>query len=502
VGPYPLELATAYPPESNPNPFQPVASVAIEAIELPAELHWQPAEVQRNGRIELGTEIGCNYVLTRVWSAAEQEVALQLGDDDNLRALVNGELRLETKPNRGAAHPGEHAVAATLKPGWNTILLKVRNASEKSNVVLQLSDASDDLIAARRGSRIYQADRLAAAGKADEALTLLTELIDENPKDDTLYAKRAEACQQLKQWEDAVRDWTRALEWNPDDLRYLRERAQILDWRLRRLEEALLDWNRLVELTPEDPNAWRLRSQCYDSLGQTEQAMTDINRAVALSSPGNLWLALRVRGDYLARKGKWQEAADDFNKAFGTEVGQWARFDVYRSQAVLQLMAGNVEGYQAAIDKLDEHLANDANSDRTTALVLAIIATPVEITPERRDRLLQSLERKAPGDDEGLKRWLTAALHYRAGEYQQAADLFAQDATRRGLPAFQLLAAMAQHQLGNQAQAKQLLDETAAWIQRKEDSEAGPAVPANQNWHNWAICNILEREAAALIGGQ
>jgi hypothetical protein len=46
------------------------------------------------------------------------------------------------------------------------------------------------------------------------------------------------------------------------------------------------------------------------------------------------------------------------------------------------------------------------------------------------------------------------------------------------------------------------LDETAAWIQRKEDSEAGPAVPANQNWHNWAICNILEREAAALIGGQ
>ena len=114
--------------------------------------------MSQTGLISLGSQDHiCNYVLTRVWSPAAQEVALQLGDDDVSRLFVNNELILQTRFNGGSATPREYEALVTLKPGWNTILLKVQNTFSASWALLVLSDTEPDLIAARRGTEAIRA---------------------------------------------------------------------------------------------------------------------------------------------------------------------------------------------------------------------------------------------------------------------------------------------------------------------------------------------------------
>jgi HEAT repeat protein len=64
------------------------------------------------------------YVRTRVWSPADQPVRLELGSDDCIRVWLNGQHIHGAKTNRGLA-ARQDIVKASLKKGWNDLLLKV-----------------------------------------------------------------------------------------------------------------------------------------------------------------------------------------------------------------------------------------------------------------------------------------------------------------------------------------------------------------------------------------
>ncbi len=104
---------TVFPPETDP-----------DAVD------WQPLTKgvgSWNVNLEAtygGLDFVAAYLRTRVWSEVEQEVQLEMGSDDGVKAWLNGEL-LYDRWGEGSISPREKRVKARLRNGWNDLMLKV-----------------------------------------------------------------------------------------------------------------------------------------------------------------------------------------------------------------------------------------------------------------------------------------------------------------------------------------------------------------------------------------
>jgi tetratricopeptide (TPR) repeat protein len=116
------------------------------------------------------------------------------------------------------------------------------------------------------------------------------------------------------------------------------------------------------------------------------------------------------------------------------------------------------------------------------------------ITKENSTRLLEL----AGKTDTYWRPRLTAAIHFRGGDYKKAVELF--DANRDG-PQFLFLAAMAQQKLGKHDRARKLLEEGNAWVSEKRAKDPKAGVPQGEAWHYWATVVTLQYEASDLILG-
>jgi hypothetical protein len=70
----------------------------------------------------------CVYVRSAAWSEQAQAARLEIGSDDAVKVWLNGESVHESRVVR-AHEPLQDHVAVNLRAGWNTILLKVVQAS-------------------------------------------------------------------------------------------------------------------------------------------------------------------------------------------------------------------------------------------------------------------------------------------------------------------------------------------------------------------------------------
>ena len=73
-----------------------------------------------------GGENRAVYVKTNVYSSADQDVQLEMGSDDGVKAWVNGKLVHSNNASRAVAI-GQDRAKARLKKGWNVVMLKIAN---------------------------------------------------------------------------------------------------------------------------------------------------------------------------------------------------------------------------------------------------------------------------------------------------------------------------------------------------------------------------------------
>jgi HEAT repeat protein len=71
-----------------------------------------------------GGEQRVAYLRTAIWSDTARDMVLELGSDDGVKAWWNGQVVLAHNVARAVA-PAEEKVTVALKPGWNTLQLKV-----------------------------------------------------------------------------------------------------------------------------------------------------------------------------------------------------------------------------------------------------------------------------------------------------------------------------------------------------------------------------------------
>jgi Flp pilus assembly protein TadD len=145
------------------------------------------------------------------------------------------------------------------------------------------ADEEDEAPVAPRGKRalLEKANRLMAAKQFDEALEVLTQLLQQDPENVEALTQRAWIYNEQGQFDKAIRDCTRALEIDADSAAAYRERG-FARVRKKQPEAAVKDLTKAVRLNPKDAITYVYRAQAYMALGEDERADADLAKAKQL----------------------------------------------------------------------------------------------------------------------------------------------------------------------------------------------------------------------------
>ncbi len=97
------------------------------------------------------------------------------------------------------------------------------------------------------------------------------------------YVTRGLAYYEQGQYEQAIADYDRAIDLNPDDARPYNNRGNAYS-KQGQYEQAIADYDRAIDLNPDDAPAYYNRGLAYRQQGQHERAIADFERYLELST--------------------------------------------------------------------------------------------------------------------------------------------------------------------------------------------------------------------------
>jgi tetratricopeptide (TPR) repeat protein/serine/threonine protein kinase len=127
------------------------------------------------------------------------------------------------------------------------------------------------------------------------------------------YYCRGNAFQNLGRFDEAISDYTKAIELNPKLADAWHNRGALYCDRLGQPEKALADLSKALELEPKDAENWFNRGETYTELDQPQKALADYNKAIELEP--KFVQALNNRGNAYAKLDRPEKALADYNKA-------------------------------------------------------------------------------------------------------------------------------------------------------------------------------------------
>jgi hypothetical protein len=150
------------------------------------------------------------------------------------------------------------------------------------------------------------------AGKADEAVRLLTTAIEGCPRNAMIRCGRGGVYHELKQYDDAVADCSRAIELDPKYTAAYIDRA-VCHVKLQQYEAAIADFSKAIELNPKSPEVYCGRGAVHVVLKEADKALADFEKAIEIDPKfGKGYLG---RGGSHAMLGQKDEAKSDLKKA-------------------------------------------------------------------------------------------------------------------------------------------------------------------------------------------
>ena len=168
-------------------------------------------------------------------------------------------------------------------------------------------------------------------GRHDDALTDFSRAIELDPEDAWAIGSRGQTYQAMGRYDDALTDLSRAIELKPEYAWAITSRGNTYR-AMGRYDDALTDYNRAIERHPEDAFALTRRGLTYWLMGRHDDALTDFSRAIELD-PEYAW-AIANRGDTYRDMGRYDDALTDLNRAIEVDPEYaWAfanRGDTYR----------------------------------------------------------------------------------------------------------------------------------------------------------------------------
>jgi serine/threonine-protein kinase len=206
------------------------------------------------------------------------------------------------------------------------------------------------------------------------------------------------------------------------------------------------------------------------------------------------------RGRAHARRREWSKAADCYNRAVKLKSSDDS--DVCFEHAAVLLLLGDDKGHRRVCDAMIARFGKTP-SLRGYHLARACTLAAGSVNDAARPAQLAEKELKASAREH----WsLTeqAALHHRAGRFEQAVDRLHDSLRAEGRPGAAVLAwlwlALAHQRLGETEEARRWLERAVKWL---EPLDRGMPDRAEQTlWlhlHNWLEAHVLRREAERLL---
>jgi tetratricopeptide (TPR) repeat protein len=288
-------------------------------------------------------------------------------------------------------------------------------------------------------------------------------------------------------------------------------RRQALDWLRADLElrPQLLKEGKSVDVL--SLTGWSL------SGWQTNPALAAVREEAALMKLPNaereqwqrLWADVAAllaadpleQGPVHAARREWDKAAGCYKRVLerGTMDGGHFWFEY----AAVLLLSGDRTRYEKACARMVERYDKSPVLLRAYHVARACtLAADAVADVSQPGRLAETELKAAAGQFWSLTE--QGALHYRAGQFQEAAALFQQSLRASARPGQAVLnwlwLALAQQRLGKTEEARRWLEKATAWLDQYRDGMPARAEEKfGLHLHNWLEANVLRREAEAMI---
>ena len=156
------------------------------------------------------------------------------------------------------------------------------------------------------------AHALYAVGRLDDAARQTTFVLMHNRDLECMYLLRWRIHLDNFDFESAVQDATRFIEFRPEmKSRYDLRAKAYYDW--DEFEKSIADWNVYIEAEPDDPKGYRYRGRCNESLWRYKEALADYEKLIEIEpeSASNYG----DRAGVLKKLRRFEEAFADIDKA-------------------------------------------------------------------------------------------------------------------------------------------------------------------------------------------
>jgi tetratricopeptide (TPR) repeat protein len=224
-----------------------------------------------------------------------------------------------------------------------------------------------------------------------------------------VYLRRGNAFSELRRFQEAVDDYSAAIQLNPKVAGYYDNR-QFAFKALGRLQEALDDANLAVSLAPNRSFVYRSRAIVFDALHRHEDALKDYTTAIQLN-PNDAGLYLE-RGKIYSSTGLNENAIADFSKALlvnpGLSLAQRERGIIYEKMGAYDAAIRDLEAFTAgeSNDEEAQSFLNDARtalqSSSATKSAEQTQANPKSEETEEKNatEAARDLDKTSPDDDQ------------------------------------------------------------------------------------------------------
>ncbi|MDP8212351.1 MAG: tetratricopeptide repeat protein [Candidatus Zapsychrus exili] len=184
-------------------------------------------------------------------------------------------------------------------------------------------------------------------GKYSEAMKDY-EVALKNGNDSFAYNSRAHLYMRMRVWSKAIKDYTKAIEINPNNLQGFINRA-IAYVQLKKYDEAIEGFSEAIRLDPYYVEAYNNRADTYSKKGDINSAINDFNKAISIN-PNNLRIRYN-RGLTLVEAKKYKDAINDFTHILNI-VPDYIKG--YTSRGVAYFSLGDIQNALKDFDKVLE----------------------------------------------------------------------------------------------------------------------------------------------------
>jgi protein O-mannosyl-transferase len=158
----------------------------------------------------------------------------------------------------------------------------------------------------------FSAKTYTKCGVWENNMTLWNDVISQNQNIALAYYGRGVAFKDENKINEALNDYSKAIQLNPDYADAYYNRGALL-LNANKIDEALNDFNKAIQLNPGDAKAYSNRGALFLNANKIDEALNDFNNAIQLNP--HYADAYYNRGNVFYSEKKYEEAISNYSKA-------------------------------------------------------------------------------------------------------------------------------------------------------------------------------------------